>query len=118
MNARKYNQDTKGSNAALARRVAEELDVDEESAELRKRLWLRIARHVVTEKDDIRAAINLMAQSDGLLKIEDILPFFPGFARIDDFKDEICNALDGYNQHITNLKEEMRQVRFTIPRIC
>jgi hypothetical protein len=90
---------------------------DEESAELRKRLWLRIARHVVTEKDDIRAAINLMAQSDGLLKIEDILPFFPGFARIDDFKDEICNALDGYNQHITNLKEEMRQVRLTIPRM-
>ena len=84
---------------------------DEESAELRKRLWLRIARHVVTEKNDIRAAINLMAQSEGLVKIEDILPFFPGFARIDEFKDEICNALDGYNQHITNLKEEMRQVR-------
>ena len=62
---------------------------DEESEELRKRLWLRIARHVVTEKDDIRAAINLMSQSEGLLKIEDILPFFPGFARIDDFKDEI-----------------------------
>jgi hypothetical protein len=87
---------------------------DEESAELRKRLWLRIARHVVTEKNDIRAAINLMAQSEGLVKIEDILPFFPGFARIDEFKDEICNALDGYNQHITNLKEEMRQVRFAL----
>ena len=90
---------------------------DEESAELRKRLWLRIARHVVTEKDDIRAAINLMAQSEGLLKIEDILPFFPGFARIDDFKDEICNALDGYNQHITNLKEEMQQTTESSERI-
>lgn len=90
---------------------------DEESEELRKRLWLRIARHVVTEKDDIRAAINLMSQSEGLLKIEDILPFFPGFARIDDFKDEICNALDGYNQHIKSLKEEMQQTTESSERI-
>ena len=64
----------------------------EENNELRKRLWLRIARNVAEEKKDIRAAINLMSQSEGLLKIEDILPFFPEFAKIDDFKDEICQC--------------------------
>ena len=53
----------------------------DETNELRKRLWLRIARNVAEEKKDIRAAINLMSQSEGLLKIEDILPFFPEFAK-------------------------------------
>ena len=42
-----------------------------------------------------------------LLKIEDILPFFPDFVVIDDFKDEICAALEGYSAHIDTLKAEM-----------
>lgn len=42
-----------------------------------------------------------------LLKIEDILPFFPDFVVIDDFKDEICTALEGYSNHIDVLKGEM-----------
>lgn len=42
-----------------------------------------------------------------LLKVEDILPFFPDFVVIDDFKEEICNALEGYSAHIDDLKGEM-----------
>src|SRR6478672_3977448 len=42
-----------------------------------------------------------------LLKIEDILPFFPDFTRIDDFKQEICASLEDYNRHIDELKQEM-----------
>jgi vacuolar protein sorting-associated protein 18 len=42
-----------------------------------------------------------------VLKIEDILPFFPDFVVIDDFKDEICTALEGYSAHIESLKTEM-----------
>lgn len=42
-----------------------------------------------------------------LLKIEDILPFFPDFVVIDDFKDEICTALEDYSAHIDTLKAEM-----------
>jgi hypothetical protein len=47
--------------------------------------------------------------SDGAdqLKIEDILPFFPDFVKIADFKDEICDSLDQYNAHIEKLKKEM-----------
>ena len=44
-----------------------------------------------------------------LLKIEDILPFFPDFVLIDDFKDEICAALEDYNIHIEELKAEMEE---------
>jgi len=41
------------------------------------------------------------------LKIEDVLPFFPDFVLIDDFKNEICAALEEYNRHIEGLIEEM-----------
>lgn len=46
-------------------------------------------------------------ESTDLLKIEDILPFFPDFVVIDDFKEEICTALEGYSAHIDSLKAEM-----------
>jgi len=48
-----------------------------------------------------------LSQADNLLKIEDILPFFPQFTLIDDFKEEICNALKEYNERIEELKTEM-----------
>lgn len=89
----------------------------DENSELRKRLWLRIARNVAEHKKNIRAAINLMAQSEGLLKIEDILPFFPEFAKIDDFKDEICDSLDHYNQDIEELKLAMAETTESSERI-
>ncbi|KAJ3348824.1 hypothetical protein HDU83_001026 [Entophlyctis luteolus] len=94
---------------------------------LRKKLWLKIARHVVDESKDIkqlspgissiqttwdlkgfclRRAISFLKQCD-LLRIEDILPFFPDFVLIDNFKSDLCQALEEYNEHIEFLKEEM-----------
>lgn len=46
-------------------------------------------------------------ESTPLLKIEDILPFFPDFVVIDDFKEDICEALEGYSAQIEQLKLEM-----------
>lgn len=46
-------------------------------------------------------------ESTDLVKIEDILPFFPDFVVIDDFKAEICNALEEYSTRIEQLKAEM-----------
>ena len=51
-------------------------------------------------------AMRFLENTD-LLKIEDILPFFPDFVVIDDFKEEICTALEGYSAHIDALKAEM-----------
>ncbi|KAJ3158697.1 hypothetical protein HDU86_002662 [Geranomyces michiganensis] len=79
----------------------------EDDDALRKKLWLQIARHVVEEKRDIKQALAFLSQTSDLLKIEDILPFFPDFILIDDFKDEICAALEDYNDHIEELKAEM-----------
>ncbi|GFR83888.1 vacuolar protein sorting-associated protein 18 homolog [Elysia marginata] len=81
---------------------------DEDDREMRKKLWLRIARHVVEEEKDIKRAMEFLHECDRL-KIEDILPFFPDFVTIDHFKDAIISSLQEYNQHIDSLKEEMEE---------
>ncbi|KAI0660391.1 Pep3/Vps18/deep orange family-domain-containing protein [Cubamyces menziesii] len=81
-------------------------DMPEDDDQLRKKLWLKIAKYVVQDKQDIKMAMRFLENTE-LLKIEDILPFFPDFVVIDDFKEEICTALEGYSAHIDALKAEM-----------
>jgi len=81
-------------------------DKPEDDPQLRKKLWLKIAKFVVQDKKDIKMAMRFLESTD-LLKIEDILPFFPDFVVIDDFKDEIANALESYSAQIEALKNEM-----------
>lgn len=78
----------------------------EDDAPLQKKLWLKIARYVVQDKQDIKTAMQFL-ENTNILKIEDILPFFPDFVVIDDFKEEIAHALEGYSAHIDDLKREM-----------
>lgn len=88
----------------LAKQQAEK--PEEADNELKKKLWLRIARHVVEKEKDVKRAMEFLHECD-LLKIEDILPFFPDFVTIDHFKDAIITSLQEYNSHIETLKEEM-----------
>jgi len=81
-------------------------DKPDDNEELKKKLWLKIARHVVEKEKDIKRAMEFL-QECPLLKIEDILPFFPDFVTIDNFKDAICTSLQEYNRHIEALKTEM-----------
>jgi len=93
----------------------------------RRRIWLRIAKYVVQDKNDIKQAMDLLKEtksSEGgsggvegdkdsgagdLVKIEDVLPFFPDFVTIDDFKEAICDSLQEYSKHIQDLKDEMEE---------
>lgn len=96
---------------------------------LKKALWLKIAKHVVQEKKDIKtcvlpllppfaidpdhlstqfffcSAMKLLESSN--FAIEDILSFFPDFVVIDDVKQEICAALESCAAQIQSLKSEM-----------
>uniref|UniRef100_A0A8C4Z7G0 Vacuolar protein sorting-associated protein 18 homolog n=1 Tax=Gadus morhua TaxID=8049 RepID=A0A8C4Z7G0_GADMO len=91
-------------------------DLPEDDEELRKKLWLKIARHVVQEEKDVKKAMNCLS-SCNLLKIEDILPFFPDFVTIDHFKEAICGSLAEYNHHIEELKQEMEEATESAKRI-
>ncbi|XP_053553851.1 vacuolar protein sorting-associated protein 18 homolog isoform X1 [Bombina bombina] len=91
-------------------------DLPEEDEELCKKLWLKIARHVVQEEKDVKKAMVCLS-SCNLLKIEDILPFFPDFVTIDHFKEAICSSLEAYNNHIKELKREMEDATQSAKRI-
>ena len=75
---------------------------------LRKKLWLAVAKKVIGSQGtgSIKTAIDFLKRCE-LLRIEDLIPFFPDFVVIDDFKDEICAALESYSKHIDGLKGEM-----------
>ena len=73
---------------------------------LRKKLWLKVAKKVIGQSKGIKSAMDFLKRCE-LLRIEDLIPFFPDFVVIDDFKEEICTALEGYSAHIDALKAEM-----------
>ncbi|XP_018420875.1 PREDICTED: vacuolar protein sorting-associated protein 18 homolog [Nanorana parkeri] len=91
-------------------------DLPADDEELKKKLWLKIARHVVQEEKDVKKAMVCLS-SCNLLKIEDILPFFPDFVTIDHFKEAICSSLEDYNRHIEELKQEMEDATLSAKRI-
>lgn len=83
---------------------------------LRKKLWLAVAKKVIAQSNGIKTAIEFLKRCD-LLKIEDLIPFFPDFVVIDDFKEEICSALEDYSRHIEGLKKEMDESANTATNI-
>uniref|UniRef100_A0A1B0CQ76 Vacuolar protein sorting-associated protein 18 homolog n=1 Tax=Lutzomyia longipalpis TaxID=7200 RepID=A0A1B0CQ76_LUTLO len=74
--------------------------------DLRRKLWLRIAEHEIRGREDVKEALELLQECD-LLRIEDLLPFFSDFERIDHFKDAICDALKEYNLKIQEQRRDM-----------
>ncbi|KAL0930957.1 pep3 vps18 deep orange family protein [Colletotrichum truncatum] len=83
---------------------------------LRKKLWLAVARKVISQSNGIKTAIDFLKRCE-LLKIEDLIPFFPDFVVIDDFKEEICTALEDYSRNIDTLKKEMDESSQTATNI-
>ncbi|KXZ53919.1 hypothetical protein GPECTOR_6g837 [Gonium pectorale] len=107
----------------LAKSVAAEPQQDDG---LRRKLWLQVARHVVERGSEsgtgsggaadgadptahIRTAVEFLREADGLLRIEDILPFFPDFVTIDNFQAAICDSLERYGAAIAGLKADMEE---------
>uniref|UniRef100_A0A8D8Y9F0 Vacuolar protein sorting-associated protein 18 homolog n=1 Tax=Cacopsylla melanoneura TaxID=428564 RepID=A0A8D8Y9F0_9HEMI len=80
-----------------------------EGGDLKRTLWLKIARHVISEGNDIKAAVSFLEEAEELISIEDILPFFSDFTCIDQFKKAICDSLEKYYKHIVDLKDEMSE---------
>ncbi|KAK4041051.1 Pep3/Vps18/deep orange family-domain-containing protein [Parachaetomium inaequale] len=84
---------------------------------LRKKLWLAVAKKVISQQSGgIKTAIDFLKRCD-LLKIEDLIPFFPDFVVIDDFKEEICAALEDYSRNIDALRREMDESSLTAANI-
>lgn len=99
---------------ALARELARESVGKDE----RKRLWLMIARNAAAEHEHgsegkgnvVEKVVSVLKDcGPDVLSIEDVLPFLPDFAQIDQFKDEICEALTAYSSKIDQYLQEMSE---------
>lgn len=77
------------------------------------------ARSVINKEDnDLNKVMDLLNEcGDDLLKIEDILPLFPDFETIDQFKEPIIQSLDRYNQRLNELKSDMADASKSIDKI-
>lgn len=91
---------------AVAIEIAKKSKANEE---MKKRLWLIIAEHLVKHANGVKSVIELVSQCP-LLSIEDVLPFFDDFDTIDEFKGAICHSLEAYNAQIASLRHEMDEV--------
>lgn len=74
---------------------------------VRRQLWLRIAEHRIQGGNDVRQALNVLRNCDGLLRIEDVLPYFSDFDRIEHFKEAVIDALHQSNEEVQRHREEM-----------
>ncbi|KAG8623642.1 hypothetical protein KVT40_008618 [Elsinoe batatas] len=86
--------------------AADVADRPENDQVLRKKLWLKVAKKVMSQSKGISSAMEFLRRCD-FLRIEDLIPLFPDFIVIDDFKEEICEALEEYSRQIDNLRLEM-----------
>ncbi|KAK5733926.1 tethering complex subunit [Elasticomyces elasticus] len=102
-----------GRYVELAADVADRPGNDEA---LRKKLWLKVAKKVIGRSKGIKSAIEFLKRCE-LLRIEDLIPFFPDFVVIDDFKEEICAALEDYSRRIEGLRVEMDESAGTAEHI-
>ncbi|KAJ5223595.1 hypothetical protein N7468_008137 [Penicillium chermesinum] len=92
-------------------------DRPEGNDKLRKKLWLLVAEKKIRQPGTgIKEAMEFLRRCE-LLRIEDLIPFFPDFVVIDDFKDEICAALEDYSRRIDELRQEMDNSALTAGQI-
>eukprot|EP00536_Pseudo-nitzschia_multiseries_P009218 jgi/Psemu1/257953/estExt_Genewise1Plus.C_2520067 len=94
--------------------LARELAQDSVELEERRWLWLMIAKSAASEGvsggdvDVVSKVVSVLKDcGPDVLSIEDVLPFLPDFAQIDQIKDEICEALTSYSSKIEGFLKEM-----------
>ncbi|CAF0851600.1 unnamed protein product [Adineta steineri] len=102
-------------NIKLAKDCASTAPINDER---KKKLWLKIASSVITQGHDLNEVMEIVKSRDtDLLKIEDVLPLFPDFETIDQFKKPIIESLEHYNLRLTDLRTEMKEASTSIDDI-
>ena len=90
--------------------IAKEIAQNPRDLELKKKLWLVIAENTIRSDSDAKRALLLLKESEGTLRIEDLLPLLPDFTEIELFKEDICQTLQDCGSRIDHLKSEMQEL--------
>ena len=71
---------------------------------LRKKLWIDIFS--CDNQNEFKQALDIMKESK-ILKIEDVLPHITDTIKIEEFKKQISNCINEYEENIKKLKEDI-----------
>ncbi|XGW10958.1 hypothetical protein V3C99_012449 [Haemonchus contortus] len=106
------------NGVTIAKECAHMMDPDEEdiimglepkfSVEYRRRIWLKIASFVIGKGENAADSLALLKESGDVISIQDILPFFPDFTEIKDFKEPLCECLKEHSVKIQELQQAMK----------
>jgi len=94
---------------------------DPKDDDVQKKLWIEIAKWSIQksgaldkqmesvsqdeQRASIREALNFLDQTNGALRVEDILPLLPDFTVIDDVKSLVLKSLTEHRDEIEQLKK-------------
>lgn len=78
----------------------------------KRKLWIKIAQVVLSqhlEKPDIKQNIrSIIRESEGTVKINDLLPFFNEFTTVANLKDELVRSLEEHNHEIITIRDKIK----------
>lgn len=103
----------------LAKKYASKSYIDQK---LKKNLWLKIAKEMLNQTkpnsrdikesvadSNVQKALELLDETKDILRIDDLLPFFPDSTKVETLKEKLCDSLKSYNDRIKNLKDELSE---------
>ncbi|CAI2378217.1 unnamed protein product [Moneuplotes crassus] len=100
----------------LAKKYASKSFID---TKLKKNLWVKIAKEILNKQpalrregssqDNVQKCLELLDETKDILKVDDLLPFFPDDTKVEILKDKLCESLKLYNDRISNLKNELSE---------
>ena len=75
---------------------------------LRKKIWLKIFESK-REDGNFSEAKKIIADSEGIIKIEDILPLMGDNVKINEFKDDLKECIKKYEENVHILNKEIKE---------
>jgi len=93
-------------DVALAKSLASKVKSDSR----KRKLWLNIALYTIRTEKNPASSLRLIEESDGVLRIDDILQHLPDFTDVDLLQDKICRTLESFGDKIESLKAEMSEL--------
>jgi hypothetical protein len=90
----------------LAKQIADRPEIEDEH---RRRLWMRVAEHVIQTDNDHFKLDDLLRECP-LLRIDDVLQYLPEVSTIDYFKQAVTESLHEFRQELQSLQEDMNEV--------
>ena len=72
---------------------------------IKKDIWLRIFKYFKT--NNFADAKNILESSNGVLKIEDILPFMMDNVKLEELKTDLQSCINYYEDGVNQLKQEI-----------